>query len=215
MVSLTHFSAEKVADVGEWFNGLDTEVLDLMSPEDRESPPSGEGYIFTVYGAHWHNPEGARATDRALSYLQKTFLTNLQSMTVQQPGHPMRDVRRMGISHATLINRVLQPMEYDPITGIRPVAGGARGGARPGGLPGAQPGGIGGFGGRGANPPTRRPQPTTEGAMIIEEFQFQVEFIYQPVPLDERVDLSTLAADTETDTEADDESAPADETEQP
>ena len=136
MVSLTQFTAEKVTDVGEWFNDLDGQVLDLMAQQDRDNAPSGEGYIITVYGTHWHNPEDGNTLDRGLPYLQKTFLARLQSMTTQQSGYPIRDVRRMGISHATLIDRDLHDIEYDPINGIRPIARGGRSGARPGGFGG-------------------------------------------------------------------------------
>ena len=47
--------------------------------------------------------------------------------------------------------------------------------------------------------------------MIIGEFEFQVEFIYQPIPIEERVDLSQLEANAENA----DEPTTADDGEQP
>jgi type IV pilus assembly protein PilM len=115
LISLTSFTSEKKADVGEWFNTLLKPQKAWMLPGEKGAAPSGEGYIITLVGQHWHHTEGD-AQDNDVRYLQKTLLHNLQqpSMVVPDVEKP-RDVRRMGISHPTIIWSNATKTLYDPL----------------------------------------------------------------------------------------------------
>ena len=82
LISITHFTWEKKADVGEWYSKLNTEQKFYMTEEDKTAAPSGEGYIVTIMGQHWHyNPDDS--LDRGLSYVVSKFLRKLQQPIVE------------------------------------------------------------------------------------------------------------------------------------
>ncbi len=106
VISITNISFKKEADVNTaWFStvtgpGMETPRQN-MRPADLAAPPSGEGYIVTVHGMHWHhNPEDPEGRD--VLYLRRTLLDNLQKDKLERSGFE-RDVGRMGISHATIL----------------------------------------------------------------------------------------------------------------
>ncbi len=47
------------ADLGEWYNGLDTDAKSLMHPVDSGTAPNGEGWIVQIIGHHY-NPYPSR-----------------------------------------------------------------------------------------------------------------------------------------------------------
>jgi type IV pilus assembly protein PilM len=112
LMSLTHFTCEKKGDVGEWYKKLTDDQKELMSAEDKTAP-GGEGYIFTINGSHWH--KGDDFQDERLAYVVHTLLKNLQQPTIQREGFPVRDVRRLGISHPVVIAHQTGSMPYDPL----------------------------------------------------------------------------------------------------
>ena len=114
LISLTSFTSQKMGDVGDWFNSLPDQQKDLMLPRDAKAAPTGEGYVITLNGQHWHYKEGApqESGDR---YLEKTLLHNLQQPSVHVPDMPARDVRRLGITHATVISVNTSYVIYDPL----------------------------------------------------------------------------------------------------
>ena len=144
---IEEISAKKVADLDAgWYATLDKTYKDYVSKDERDTPPTEAGYVFSIRGLHWHdNP--ADVSEQAVAYIENTLLKNLQQQTVQVEGFPVRDVRRMGISHATLAMTDLKSFWYDPNggkidtsaprTNLFSQGGGAIDGVQPGGLPGA------------------------------------------------------------------------------
>ncbi|SFJ46483.1 type IV pilus assembly protein PilM [Planctomicrobium piriforme] len=116
-ISLLQFTADRVADRGNWFNSLTPQMKQLMAPADREAPPAGDGYIFTLKGEHYHddpkNPE-----ESYLLYVINHFLKNLQQPTVQPADFPLRDVTRLGISHATVVSHNRGMVRMTPGGGV-------------------------------------------------------------------------------------------------
>lgn len=141
MISLSEISSDKVSDLGTWFGGLSSQQKGFMATAERESGPSGDGYLFTLRGQHWH--KGDQAIDQGVLYLYHSFLKKLQEPTVELPGYPTRDVTRMGISHATIVDHKTEKVVIT--AGGRPQRNESRlQGARPGARrPGFSPMGPG------------------------------------------------------------------------
>ncbi len=182
LVSITHYTWEKKADVGEWYTKLNSEQKYYMTEEDKKTAPSGEGYIVTLMGQHWHY--GDDPLDRGLSYVVNKFLRKLQQPTVEVPGYPARDVRRMGITHPAIIEKYEGWVNYDPLgvlTANQPGMSANPMAANPGFSPFA--------------PPSAPRVATTPGqaqpgeVRKIKQFDFKIQFVLQPIPPEERTDV--------------------------
>lgn len=130
-ISITQFSSERVNDRATWFSTLTDQQKQLMIPKDRETGPSGEGYIVTLRGYHYHHDPSDRQ-EQGVLYVINHFLKNLQQRTIQQPDFPVRDVTRMGISHATILDysqktELYNPQEREKASAARMIQPGARG----------------------------------------------------------------------------------------
>ncbi|RLS51658.1 MAG: type IV pilus assembly protein PilM [Planctomycetota bacterium] len=113
-MTLDEISAKKVADLdAEWFATLVDSQKQMIVKEEQEVAPAGAGYVFTIRGQHWHNDK-VDPKFRGRSYVNNTFLNNLKQMTIQHEGFPVRDVRRMGLTHATLIDSLTKKIAYNP-----------------------------------------------------------------------------------------------------
>ncbi len=106
-ISLTEISSDKVVDLTSWYDGLSPQQKTFMSLTDKATGPSGEGYVFTLRGKHWHHEE-TNPTGQGVLYVVHNFLRNLQEPVVQIPGYPERDITRMGISHATIVTHAME-----------------------------------------------------------------------------------------------------------
>jgi type IV pilus assembly protein PilM len=192
-ISLNQFTAQRVADMSSWYGTLSDAQKQLMAPKDKEAGPSGEGYIFTLQGTHYHHdPKDHR--EQGVLYVINHFLRNLQQPTVQQPDFPMRDVTRMGISHATIIDHreaeVLAPTQQRQVPTRSTRFGAGRGNA----------GGMNPFGG----PPMSDPAmsmpaegfPGAPGApggpadmKKVHRTDFVIQFAFKLIPPAERAPL--------------------------
>lgn len=183
LISITHYTWEKKADVGEWFSKLNTEQKYYMIKEDQDAAPSGEGYIVTLMGQHWHY--GDDPLDRGLSYVVSKFLRKLQQPTVEVPGYPPRDVRRMGITHPAIIDKKESTVNYDPLGVLKQNEMGANPGFPMGANPGFSP----------FAPPAAPRVATTPGqaepgeVRQIKQFDFKIQFVLKPIPVADRVDV--------------------------
>ncbi|WP_417383990.1 type IV pilus assembly protein PilM [Gimesia sp.] len=198
-------------DLGTWFQGLSPQAKSLLPKIDQDTPPEGEGYIFTLNGVHYHNDESKPTTDVGVLYVHETLLKNLQSWTVKNPGSPAVDVRKMGITHPVILKDSRDPFQFYPNGRPRGMSQGGEGrfaGGRPGGfgglgggagaLPGdesAFAGGLGGGVGRpriGANRPEKEVKP-----IDLQRTQFTLEFVWKPIPVLERQENPPEAPATE------------------
>lgn len=128
-------TTQKVADLdAEWFSKLPPQYKDFLADDEKETGPSGEGYVFSIRALHWH--EGEDISDQAQLYILKTILKNLQEL--RKNGDPKRKTSNLGITHATMVEFDRSMFLDDPNLG-KPAARAPRldvsGGARPG-LPG-------------------------------------------------------------------------------
>lgn len=163
---------------------------------DRSVGPTGEGYVFTLHGIHYHhedkNPKGRGAT-----YVDVKFLKNLQSWTVKREdpsGGPLVEtpVRLIGITHATMPEATAStPILFTP--NRKPQSRNSfGGGAAPFGAPaGAAFGGPAGFpgGATGYAPNAGRLQSEDDGSeksITLQRTVFKVVFAWKPTPLDQR-----------------------------
>jgi type IV pilus assembly protein PilM len=213
MISIESFTAERKADVGEWFSKLGGQSKDKLPKEDSEKAPTGDGYIVTLELLHWHY-EKDNPLRNHIQYVEDNFLRKLQQLVVEVPGYPLRDVRRMGITHATITNwSELQLINYSPTGALGPArrtmpgpygGGGAFGqfgapafaGQNFGGNLSAQA--VPFAGGGGVSPG----QPGAEDVKQIYQSACTVQFVFQPVAADKRAPLPEPAPPAEQGTDA-------------
>ncbi|WP_437186362.1 type IV pilus assembly protein PilM [Planctomicrobium sp. SH668] len=220
-ISISQFSAERMSDLAPWYDALTQVSKDHMTVVEKEAGPSEAGYIVTLRGSHYHhNPNNPE--EQGVLYVINHFLKNLQKFQVEQPGFPIRDVARMGISHATIVDHSQTPVMYnpqeresataariiptDPVTGTpgRPGMGPSSGQSRDGFQPGLQGGSfpLGGgvnplnpgtsLGGMGANG-QQSFDPANTKELIRTDFVIQFAFKY--IPQAERKTAEEAAAE--------------------
>jgi len=216
LINLTLFSAERVSDRANWFNGLSNDAKLFMTPTDRETGPAGPGYIITLQGEHYHNNPQV-AEESGVLYVVNFFLKKLQQPKVQPLDFIERDVTRLGISHATIVyhSRELDvpqtsPARRGPANAPRFQGGGLGGGLGRGssgmdsesGLnfgnrPGFNPAGSPGIGGPSGQPgvPLRNPDGTPMKELY--KVSFVIQFAYNYVLPEERVDPAPPDAEEE------------------
>jgi type IV pilus assembly protein PilM len=187
-------------DLAQWYEKLSPRVKPTMSPIDKETPPEGEGYVFTLTGIHYHHDESDPRAGMGVLYVHDTLLKNLQSWTVKNPNSQEVDVRKMGISHAVVLEDEVRPFKYYPYgkppgmnrgmdagmdRGFSSFGGAPAGGALPDeGLGfGAAP--MGPMGRPGAGRPRVRPEKETK-MIPLKQTRFKLEFVWKPTPVLER-----------------------------
>ncbi len=88
VISLSHVTFKKEADVNTaWFTKVTAPGQEIakqnMDPKEFAAPPSGEGYVCTLYGQHWHHdPNDPQGSD--VLYLRRTLLANLQKPLLER-----------------------------------------------------------------------------------------------------------------------------------
>jgi len=139
----------------QWFDKVMATVdgSGYMSDADKAAPPQGSGYVFTLIGHHFH--KGATQDDQLQFYVQKTLLTNLRQERLGQV-----DVRRLGITHPTLVEVHREVIDYDPTGRNRKKAAGFK-------ATGKQ---------------------DTSKLIKVDKTSFRVEFVWQKKRQDQRVD---------------------------
>ena len=177
-VSIKSFTSEKYADMkGGWFDLLQPYQKTYV-PKELEAGPEGEGYIVSLRGTHWHHVEN-KPEENAAQFLLNYFLTNLQKWQIKRGEGPVRDVGRMGISHATIVHYAPEKIVYSPAGRVdtqsrQPILPGAAQFQQPSGIPmNVGPGGVPG----GNVPP---------GSRVINQTTFLIQFAYKPVPPKDR-----------------------------
>ena len=116
MIKISSITTERVPDVGEWFRGLKDgeKFYMLLSERKTDAPvPKGEGYIVTLKGSHFHDDPDNIEESTAL-FVQKYLIKSLQKWTLlrNSPGSKQVDIRKMGISHATIIAATPKPYRH-------------------------------------------------------------------------------------------------------
>lgn len=214
-IMMQSLTSRKMDDVAAgWYETLKPAQKEYMTPEDKATGPSGGGYVFRLTGVHYHHIPERPETDVRENYVYHTLLKNLKQWQVKHPNMPGPvDVRRMGITHPTIISSrttTLQLEKRGDITRKKPRINVLDRDNRP-----SRSGFNSGFGSSSSpesiddsasgipNSPTEE-----ENVEIIElqETKFIVEFVFQPVPVEERA---------ETDPSAPAEPATTETTEQP
>lgn len=213
---IEEISSTKIADLDTgWYASLPETNKEMVAEDERATAPTGAGYLFTVRGIHWHdNPKDPGQQGHL--YVMNTFLKNLQQQqTPPIEGFPVRDVRRLGISHATLVEVSPGKFFFDPDggkidrsaprTNLFTGTPGTPGGSLPGesslpgaSLPGAEidyPGtessSDGGYnGGPAANPGVSGGAGTHPDTRRLNYLRFVIQFAYKPIAVEARASLT-------------------------
>lgn len=196
-IKLPGITVEHHADLGPWFEKLSPQAKSLLPKQDQETPPEGAGYVFTLNGVHYHHDESKRNTDIGVLYVHETLMKNLQSWTVKNPDSAPVDVRKMGITHATVLSDSRDPFDFYPNGRPRGMQRGGQGNFSPGGFggfgggrPGMLPDGESNFaGGPGAmgRPRAGVKRPEKEAKVIpLHRTTFELQFVWKPIPVLER-----------------------------
>ncbi len=210
-ISIVQLQTERSADLEAWYNKniKKNTFRESLSDYDKENPPSGEGYIITVHGLHYH-VDKQNPNMKGVQYVKNTLLKDLQSWQVSgKPGMSQpQDVGRLGISHAGIV--YIRPDLWVPA----PVKGGGQAGSRIAAAPagrntsdenlGAEGAGdivdpdyaAEGFATPGApgsgRPGGRRPRPgrlaSPENQDYLKQTVFVIQFVVQYKPESERED---------------------------
>jgi len=174
-VSIKAFTSEKYADLaGGWFSTL-AHQKEYLPEKQKEAGPEGEGYLVSISGTHWHHADG-KPEEQEVLFLHNYFVKNLQKWQIQRGEGPVRDVGRMGISHATIMDYKPETIMYTPAGQIDTKPNRAV-------IPNA-------------NFPMPMPITTTplpggnvplpEGARRLKQTNFLVQFVYKPIKPAER-----------------------------
>jgi len=182
-VRIYNITCERVSDASTWFGELTDKDKQNMLKVDVDKAPSGPGYVFTLYGRHFHHEENDFNRQGDL-YVQNTLLKALQSWRVQNgmPVPPMAQalhykqqedlvlqgaipavkdrpdwtpVRQLGITHASIRKAWTKSVLYSPKgrRGLKGLGGAGMGGAFP------AAGGLPAAGAAGPAGSVRRPRP--------------------------------------------------------
>lgn len=113
-IKLSSITCERQADLGTWFSDLSEREKTHMAKAEQESPPEGEGYVFTLVGYHYYNDAEHDAENSGVQFVVSTLLKKLQSFkVVPKPGWPAVPVGQIGISHPTILQSTLTQKIYD------------------------------------------------------------------------------------------------------
>jgi len=193
-IRILSITTKKYADLGEWFKGLEDKGKTYMRKEDKDKPPTGPGYVFTLNGRHFHD-EPNNVSMQFVPYVQNTLLLNLQQWSIPQfdpitfaPTGESIPVRQLGISHATI-------SDSQPKSNVIWFKDGRGGGAAgPGSGAGAAMAGVGGARAKGAKnkgkgnkASTAKPIGIPEEGQAIPLTEFEIQFAWHVIPPEKRV----------------------------
>jgi type IV pilus assembly protein PilM len=180
-ISINSITCKKYDDLSTWT--IPDSKKTYMLKEDAETAPAGAGYVFTLFGEHYHHEADKPLEGVGQQYVNKQLLANLQKHVIERPdplgggGVTKTDIRRMGITHAvSMWSPQSTKVQFWPngrpgaaqgfnAAGTGGFPGAGFPGADPGAFPGAAPGGEGplgpagpgpGAGAFGGRPPLRR-----------------------------------------------------------
>ena len=190
-VSVTSITAERVADPSEWFNGLTGQQKTCLTEAEVNAPPAASAehgnYIFTLQAKHYHHNE-EKPAEIGYPYVKNFWLPEFKKQRIRASSG-MQDVGRMGISHAVIISASPPTkVQYDPGGAQAALASSLSGDGRRVNL-GVATGTRPGFGGPGfGNQPQTTGASAAGNVRYVEETTFVIQFHWEPIPRDERVD---------------------------
>ncbi len=193
VVKISAITAERVENVGKWYRSLQDRPKRYLIESERKADapvPEGPGYIITLDGSHFYDDKNKKDSSmRTVLFVKNTLLQALQQWTIHrpEPGSREVDVRKMGISHATIIKATPEEYRYwkdgrDQQTKSQFAVGPMGAGA--GGLSQED---AEGAGGRNRRPGTIAKEPIEgEDYEDVNRTLFKIQFIWRPIPKDER-----------------------------
>ena len=193
-INLTDISLKKYDDLSTWFTPLIEQQKNVMLPQDQAAPPSGAGYVVTLVGHHYHHEAKNPQRQKSL-YVRGTLLANLSQPELQQPNSPQPvPVRRLGITHVTIIMTNTQEVPYNPVLNqLRASSAMSSSSMSP--SPEEAPAPYRPFGTR--SPRMRSPRDPREAltsaapdTKIINRTDFVVQSVWKPIPPEERTQAS-------------------------
>ncbi|MFO0919807.1 MAG: type IV pilus assembly protein PilM [Planctomycetaceae bacterium] len=208
-ISLKTITTKRYEDLDTWYN---EKIANSDGPKgyllasEKETGPSGPGYVFTLQGVHHHEEKDNTQTGWGIPYVIATLLHNLQQWEVRHEDQDFATpVRKLGITHATITedpnpDQIL----YAPNSQVTTTGGSPLGAARPmvGNGSALRKGGRGRDADILSPPPGQlpvgRPNVTLPKAeeqegITIPEQTFTIEFAWKPTPVAERTEEDPLA----------------------
>ncbi|MEZ6065977.1 MAG: type IV pilus assembly protein PilM [Planctomycetaceae bacterium] len=202
-ISIVQIDTQHLADVGTWFTAVsgDKSVSATLRPYDLANPPTGEGYVVSLHGIHYHKEPNDNRTMEGILYVRNTLLKHLQEWTVLQPGFKQpQPVNMLGISHAAIVfYRTDLPVPYDPPKQVAKNEGASRIGFNPqqvqrptgrrnlrgaGAQPGYEEAGYESIYARGAGTGAAA---NGEEAKYLDQTAFVIQFVWQYKKPEDRV----------------------------
>jgi len=114
-IDIKSITCKKYENLGEWFTGLTDKEKAHMSAKERETPPEGKGYVFTLVAHHYFNDPAFAPGNYGIDFIRNTLLKNLQSFEVKpEEDWSVVPVGKLGISHPTILQRIPSQRIYDP-----------------------------------------------------------------------------------------------------
>ena len=195
-VNIKSVIAKKHADVSKWHSELKDKSPNIfisMLEKDKETAPSGPGYVFTLTGEHYrHDPNDD--TKQLQNFVKHYVLSNFQKFEVQQPGttQPI-PVRKLGITHAVFKSE--SPKQFNYFPKGKKSKGAASTKSATGGF--GQIGAAGPNTGIGATPTAK--SGTVDGQSkdgeerkVINRNEFTIQFVWKPTSAIERPAVDPL-----------------------
>ena len=113
-IRVNELVSKKVSDLASWHSTLISGgIAEDFHKDDAENPPTGEGYVFTITGYHFHNNDSLNLGDTGEDFIDHTLRDNLRKWIIEKSGTQI-PVGQIGISHPVVVFYKTTPFLYDP-----------------------------------------------------------------------------------------------------
>lgn len=107
-IKLTSITAQET-DLASWFSSLSDSDKFYLKDSEKNAPPSGNGWLFSLEGVHYHDEGRQAIRRRGRFYVDDEFVENFRKWEID--GTP---VAKLGISHPLVTYFSETTTEYDP-----------------------------------------------------------------------------------------------------
>lgn len=114
IIRIESMHSKRVRDVKAWHQSIVDGGRSIeFAPADRETPPSGAGYIFTLKGFHIYNHEDIDWREKEIQFLKDTIVSNLRQWTIERDGLTV-PVAQLGITHPIVTSDINTKLTWNP-----------------------------------------------------------------------------------------------------
>lgn len=113
-IRIESMHSKRVKDVKDWHTAIVDGGRGIeFSPSDRETPPTGMGYIFTLKGYHIYNHADLDWRKKEIQFLKDTIVENLRQWTIEREGITI-PVAQLGITHPIVVSDLNGQLRWNP-----------------------------------------------------------------------------------------------------